>query len=77
MIATGPDLAKALWLAVEVETLARQYYYTLQAGGPPLLSKAEIKNVAERISSYGPRSEADADGDNANLPRPTGQRPGA
>jgi L-fuculose-phosphate aldolase len=26
MIATGPDLARALWLAVEVETLARQYY---------------------------------------------------
>lgn len=70
MIAAGPNLAKAMWLAVEVETLAKQYYYTLQAGGPPLLSKAEIKNVAERIHSYGPRSEADTDDDDSNLPRP-------
>ena len=68
MIATGPDLPKAMWLAVEVETLAKQYYYTLQAGGPPLLSKAEIKNVAERIHSYGPRSEGDVEGDDSNLP---------
>jgi len=68
MIAVGPDLPKAMWLAVEVETLAKQYYYTLQAGGPPLLSKAEIKNVAERIHSYGPRSESDADSVDSNLP---------
>ncbi len=68
MIATGPDLAKAMWLAVEVETLAKQYYYTLQAGGPPLLTKAEIKNVAERIHSYGPRPESDADEEDSNLP---------
>jgi len=62
MIATGPDLAKAMWLAIEVETLAKQYYYTLQTGGPPLLPKAEIANVAERIKTYGPRSDADGDG---------------
>ena len=61
MIATGPDLAKAMWLAIEVETLAKQYYYTLQAGGPPLLSKSEITNVAERIKTYGPRAEADGE----------------
>ena len=71
MIATGPDLAKAMWLAVEVETLAKQYYYTLQAGGPPLLPKAEIKNVMERIHSYGPRSEADSSED-SNLPKRAG-----
>ncbi len=70
MIATGPDLDKAMWLAVEVETLAKQYYYTLQAGGPPLLTKAEIKNVAERIHSYGPRSEADEE--NSTKPKRAG-----
>jgi len=59
-----------VWLAVEIETLAKQYYYTLQAGGPPLLTRAEIKNVAERIHSYGPRSEGDADDVDSNLPRP-------
>src|SRR5690606_14752584 len=27
MIATGPTLKRAMWLAVELETLARQYYH--------------------------------------------------
>lgn len=67
MIATGPNIAKALWLAIETETLAKQYYYTLQLGGPPLLPDAEIKNVMTRIHSYGPRS--DADGDDSTKPK--------
>jgi L-fuculose-phosphate aldolase len=54
MIAIGPSLPKAMWLAVEVETLARQYHGCLQIGTPPLLSKAEIKNVLKRIGGYGP-----------------------
>jgi L-fuculose-phosphate aldolase len=57
MIAIGPALAKAMWLAVEVETLARQYHGCLQIGTPPLLSKAEIENVLGRIAGYGPASE--------------------
>ena len=57
MIAVGPSLAKAMWLAVEVETLARQYHGCLQIGTPPLLSKAEIDNVLRRIAGYGPASE--------------------
>jgi L-fuculose-phosphate aldolase len=57
MIAIGPSLAKAMWLAVEVETLARQYHGCLQIGTPPLLSKAEIDNVLGRIAGYGPASE--------------------
>ena len=54
MIAIGPSLAKAMWLAVEVETLARQYHGCLQIGTPPLLSKAEIENVRARMAGYGP-----------------------
>jgi L-fuculose-phosphate aldolase len=54
MIAIGPSLSKAMWLAVEVETLARQYHGCLQIGTPRLLSKAEIKNVLGRIAGYGP-----------------------
>ena len=54
MIAIGPSLAKAMWLAVEVETLARQYHGCLQIGTPRLLSKEEIKNVLDRIAGYGP-----------------------
>jgi L-fuculose-phosphate aldolase len=54
MIAVGPSLSKAMWLAVEVETLARQYHGCLQIGTPRLLSKEEIKNVLGRIAGYGP-----------------------
>jgi len=53
MIAVGTSLAKAMWLAVEVETLARQYHGCLQIGTPPLLSKAEIENVRARMAGYG------------------------
>jgi L-fuculose-phosphate aldolase len=54
MITVGPSLTKAMWLAVEVETLARQYHGCLQIGTPPLLSKAEIEDVLGRIAGYGP-----------------------
>ena len=53
MIAIGPSLSKAMWLAVEVETLARQYHGCLQIGKPPLLSKEEIENVRTRMAGYG------------------------
>ena len=53
MIAVGASLAKAMWLAVEVETLARQYHGCLQVGTPPLLSKTEIENVRTRMAGYG------------------------
>jgi len=57
MIAVGPSLSKAMWLAVEVETLARQYYGCLQIGKPPLLSKEEIEKVRLRMAGYGPPDE--------------------
>ena len=53
MIAIGPSLAKALWLAVEVETLARQYHGCLQIGKPPLLSSGEIERVRAKMAGYG------------------------
>ena len=53
MIAVGPSLAKAMWLAVEVETLERQYHAALQLGKPPLLSKEEIEKVRVRMAGYG------------------------
>jgi len=57
MIAIGPSLTRAMWLAVEVETLARQYYNCLQIGTPPLLSKAEIEKVRARMAGYGAAEE--------------------
>ncbi|MEK0084105.1 class II aldolase/adducin family protein [Benzoatithermus flavus] len=65
MIATGPNLAKAKWLAVELETIARQYYLSLCIGGPVLLSDAEIEHVKERFKSYGPRPKEEAANANA------------
>ena len=57
MIAVGPSLSKAMWLAVEVETLARQYHGCLQIGNPPLLSNDEIEKVRSRMAGYGPPDE--------------------
>jgi L-fuculose-phosphate aldolase len=53
MIAIGPSLPRALWLAVEIETLARQYHGCLQIGKPPLLSKDEIELVRRKMAGYG------------------------
>ncbi|GEP01072.1 class II aldolase/adducin family protein [Methylobacterium haplocladii] len=55
MIATGPGLAKALWLAVELETLCRQYAVALQVGTPRVLPDDEIARNVEKFRSYGPR----------------------
>jgi L-fuculose-phosphate aldolase len=70
MIATGPDLAKAKWLAVELETLAKQYHLSLCVGGPVLLSDAEIAHVQERFKGYGPRPKAEP----ANEDAPKGKK---
>lgn len=52
MIACGMNLGHAMWLAVEVETLARQYLLALQAGEPRQLSDAELDAVFEKFASY-------------------------
>ena len=65
MIATGPNLAKAQWLAVELETIAKQYYLTLCIGGPVLLGEAEIAQVKERFKGYGPKPKAQPANQNA------------
>ena len=53
MIALGANLDKALALAVEVETLARQYVHALALGEPPRLPPEEIAAVAERMRGLG------------------------
>lgn len=53
MIATAQSLDKAMWLAIEVEALAKQYLGCLPMGEPPLLSKEEIQNVINRMTNYG------------------------
>jgi len=57
MIVLGENLQKALWRAVELETIAKQYYYSLLIGGPVLLSEAQIAETAEKFRSYGPQAK--------------------
>jgi len=59
MIVVGATLAKAMWLAVELETIAKQYYYSLMIGGPHILSDAEIADTARSFGSYGLQDVAD------------------
>lgn len=60
MIAAGGDLDHAMWLAVELETLARQYYLSLAIGTPHILSDAEIAEAAQSFASYGVRAHGEA-----------------
>ena len=53
MLVTGPNLDKAMWLALELETLCRQYYQALLIGGPVILSDKNMADTMETISSYG------------------------
>jgi len=54
-IATGPTLDRALWLAVELETLAKQYTLTRLIGGAHILPDEEIARVVEKFKGYGPQ----------------------
>jgi L-fuculose-phosphate aldolase len=49
VIATGPNIRRALWLAGEIETLARQYYLTLAIGGAQILPDDEIEKVVQKF----------------------------
>jgi len=51
MIVCGPTLARAMWLAVELEAIARQYYHSLLIGGPHLLSDAQIADTARKFAT--------------------------
>ena len=54
VIATGSSISKALWLAGEGETLAKQYLLILSTGKEAkLLSGDEIERVRIKMSDYG------------------------
>ena len=53
MICFHDNLDKALWLGVELETLARQYWHARQAGEPVILSVAQMAEVLEKFKTYG------------------------
>jgi L-fuculose-phosphate aldolase len=61
VIALGHELARALWLANEVEVLAQQYLLACQLGTPPLLSDEAINEVIEKFKDYGLRRKSEPD----------------
>lgn len=71
MICFGPDLARALWLAVEVEALCKQYFIACQAGDPLILDDEEIATVLARFRAYGKQAADLDDGDAPAVEAPT------
>jgi len=57
MIVVGPTLKKAMWLAIEVETLAAQYWRALQIGRPNILTDEQVQAVIEKFRTYGQAAE--------------------
>ncbi|HTV31975.1 MAG TPA: class II aldolase/adducin family protein, partial [Methylocella sp.] len=60
MVAMGRDLDEAMWRAVELEALCKQYAIALQIGRPLVLSDAEIAKNVEKFSNYGLRRKPGA-----------------
>jgi L-fuculose-phosphate aldolase len=53
LIALGRDLADAMAVATEVESLCQQYLIARQSGTPVLLSAEEMNQVIQRFKTYG------------------------
>jgi len=53
MIAGGKDLDNAMWAAVELETLLKQFYHAKLAGGMEILPDAGMAVVVEKFKGYG------------------------
>ena len=53
MLVCSANLKRALALAIELESLAEQYWRVLQLGTPILLGDEEMKRVLVKFSSYG------------------------
>ena len=49
----GRNLGKALGLAVEIESLSRQYMITLAVGEPAVLDDAEMDIILVKFKTYG------------------------
>jgi L-fuculose-phosphate aldolase len=52
VLAVGSSIEAALDLALEVEKLAQQYLLALQAGGPALLTDAEMEEALRAFGEY-------------------------
>jgi L-fuculose-phosphate aldolase len=58
MVATGTGIEQAMWRAVELEAIARQYYLALQIGTPVMLSREAIDDTFRMFAGYGVQARA-------------------
>jgi L-fuculose-phosphate aldolase len=58
MICFHDNLDKVLWLGVEVETLAKQYWHACQAGEPVILSDTQMDEVLQQFRDYGKQPDS-------------------
>ena len=57
MLTIGESLARAMWRAIELETIARQYCLSLQIGGPVLLGGDAVELTRRGFEDYGPQDD--------------------
>lgn len=57
MVVAAANLDKAMWGAVELETLSKQYYLASKLEDMEILSKAEIDRVIAKFANYGPQDK--------------------
>ena len=62
MVAGGKNLDNAMWAAVELETLSRQYYHAKLAGNMVILPDDEMARVLEKFKYYGQVQKAGKNG---------------
>lgn len=60
MVVAGSSLEKAMWAAVELETLSKQYYLARTLGRMVVLPDDEIDFVVEKFADYGPQEKSAA-----------------
>ena len=70
IIAVGADLAAALKLAEEVESLAAQYCTALTLGDVRVLDEEQMRAVLEKFRTYGRQDVADPELRHAAVPPP-------
>lgn len=57
MVVAGKNLDKAMWGAVELETISKQYYLASKLDKMAVLPDDEIERVIAKFANYGPREK--------------------
>lgn len=69
MVVGGKNLDNAMWAAVELETLSKQYYYAKLAGSMVVLPDDEMGRVLEKFKTYGQVQKPVTEKTNKPLPK--------